>query len=97
MGDVGCIWRSDGEYYVVPIPKSFYSLMELFSSIPLLGDIEPKTELDVMAISQSFDSSAAEPFRLLRNTLLEAEPYIVYQDYVLAKCLDECLYRDVDL
>ena len=80
------------------IPKSIYPLMRMFSSIYLLGDIEPKTELDVMAISQSFDSSAAaEPFRLLRNTLLEAEPYIVYQDYVLAKCLDECLYRDVDL
>ena len=97
MGDVGCIWRSDGEYYVVPNSQIILLANGTFSSIPSLGDIEPKAELDVMAISQSFDSSAAEPFRLLRNTLLEAEPYIVYQDYVLAKCLDECLYRDVDL
>ena len=37
-----------------------------------------------------------EPFRLLRNTLLEAEPYAVYQGYTLGKCLDECLYRDFE-
>ena len=60
-----------------------------------VGDLGPRTELDIMAISQSFDTSV-EPFRLLRNTLLEAEPYVVYQDYVLGKCLDECLYRDIE-
>lgn len=49
-----------------------------------------------MAISQGPDGSSS-PFRLLRNTLLEAEPYAVYQDYTLGKCLDECLYKDVNL
>merc|ERR1719273_2600748 len=34
------------------------------------GDLGPRAELDIMAISQSFDTSV-EPFRLLRNTLLE--------------------------
>lgn len=51
--------------------------------------------LDTMAISKSFPDETYEPFRLLRNTLLEAEPYAVYQGYNLAKCLDECLYRDL--
>ena len=50
----------------------------------------------VMAVSQNLDTSS-EPFRLLRNTILEAEPYAVYQGYVLGRCLDECLYRDSDL
>ena len=50
------------------------------------------------AVSQNLDkTSSSEPFRLLRNTILEAEPYAVYQGYVLGRCLDECLYRDSDL
>ena len=54
-------------------------------------------DVDVMAVSQNLDTSSSEPFRLLRNTILEAEPYAVYQGYVLGRCLDECLYRDSDL
>ena len=48
--------------------------------------------MDTMAATQSFDESY-EPFRLLRNSMLEAEPYVVYQGYNLGRCLDECLYR----
>ena len=57
----------------------------------LLGSIK-QSKMDTMAATQSFDESY-EPFRLLRNSMLEAEPYVVYQGYNLGRCLDECLYR----
>ena len=58
------------------------------------GHIEAKTEPSTLAISQT---ETSEPLRLLRNSVLEAEPYIVYQGYALGRCLDECLYRDTHL
>lgn len=58
------------------------------------GSLEPNTVLDTMAISQSFSDETQEPFVLLRQSLLEAEPYAVYQGYDLGRCLDNCLYRD---
>ena len=68
----------------------------IYKHFNVLGSIKrPKSVLDTMAITQSFDESH-EPFRLLRSSILEAEPYAVYQGYNLGKCLDECLYRDID-
>ena len=61
------------------------------------GDIKAKTEPTTLAISQSFELETSEPLRLLRNSILEAEPYIVYQGYALGRCLDQCLYRDTHL
>jgi hypothetical protein len=62
------------------------------------GNLEQTAELDFMAISQSFiGDEGIEPFKLLRNTFLEAEPYAVYQEYDLGRCLDECLHRDVQM
>ena len=61
------------------------------NSFLFLGSIK-QSKMDTMAATQSFDESY-EPFRLLRNSMLEAEPYVVYQGYNLGRCLDECLYR----
>ena len=41
---------------------------------------------------QSSDEETTKELRLLRNSWLEAEPYLVYQGYELGRCLDECLY-----
>ena len=60
------------------------------------GRIEAKTEPTTLAVSQTLEETSA-PLRLLRNSVLEAEPYIVYQGYALGRCLDECLYRDTHL
>lgn len=56
--------------------------------------LAPNSILKTMAISSSFSDEAQEPFQLLRQSLLEAEPYAVYQGFSLGKCLDNCLYRD---
>ena len=54
---------------------------------------EAKSSSATSPLSQSFggETGTAE-LRLLRNSLLEAEPYVVYQGYLLGRCLDECLF-----
>ena len=72
----------------------FFDFQSSKKSIIISGHVEAKTS-NTMAISRATETVG--PLRLLRNSILEAEPYIVYQNYSLARCLDECLYRDTDL